>query len=52
MKSEKLGELLEYSFFAMQEGGYQFATICSSNVNRSMEAHSLFQVCDERTVYV
>ena len=27
----------------MQEGGYQFATICSSNVNRSMEAHSLFQ---------
>ncbi|CBK24485.2 uncharacterized protein [Blastocystis hominis] len=27
----------------MQEKGYQFATICSSNVNRSMEAHSLFK---------
>ena len=31
-------------FYIMQENGYQFATICSSNVNRSMEAHSLFQV--------
>lgn len=31
-------------FYRMQEKGYQFATICSSNVNRSMEAHSLFQV--------
>lgn len=24
--------------------GYRFATICSSNVNRSMEAHDLFRV--------
>ena len=24
--------------------GYRFATICSSNVNRSMEAHDLFEV--------
>ena len=31
-------------FYTMQEKGYQFATICSSNVNRSMEAHSLFKV--------
>jgi len=28
----------------MSGNGYAFATICSSNVNRSMEAHDLFEV--------
>ena len=29
---------------SVSSSGYRFATICSSNVNRSMEAHDLFEV--------